>query len=208
MTPEVATRLKEITVDPKTVTLQKKVDLVVGDVHRSPRPTCARHIAKYKATLGAGGQNMAMTITRGDQGRKWGMGRHRDRNNADGRHDGLRRRSTKGTLVATKRSIRQGPMEIDLVFAEGKATGTIGMNGQSKPVSVDLGGPLFADGGGSHAVLATLPLAEGYTVTFRNFDVQKQKVVAQAGEGHRCRAGHRAGRHVRGVEGAAVVRRR
>ena len=50
------------------------------------------------------------------------------------------------------------------------------MNGEAKPVSVELGGPLFADGGGSHAVIATLPLAEGYTTTFRNFDVQKQKV--------------------------------
>ena len=64
---------------------------------------------------------------------------------------------------------------MELAFADGKATGTIGTSGQPKPVSVDLGGPLFADGGGSHAVLATLPLAEGYTTTFRNFDVQKQK---------------------------------
>ena len=174
MTPEVATRLKEITVDPATVTLRKQLD---SSSLTSPTPATDLRpgIAKYKATLGAGGQNMAMTITQEikEENGAWvatetattPMGDMKDWSTL-----------TKGTLVATRRSIRQGPMEIDLVFAEGKATGTAGMNGQSKPVSADLGGPLFADGGGSHAVLATLPLAEGYVVTYRNFDVQKQKV--------------------------------
>ena len=34
---------------------------------------------------------------------------------------------------------------------------------------------MFADGAGSFDVIAALPLADGYTVAFRNFDVQKQK---------------------------------
>jgi hypothetical protein len=49
------------------------------------------------------------------------------------------------------------------------------MNGQAKPIDADLGGTLFADGAGSFEVIAALPLAEGYGVGFRNFDVQKQK---------------------------------
>jgi hypothetical protein len=49
------------------------------------------------------------------------------------------------------------------------------MGGGSKAVDADLGGPLFADGGGSHAVIAALPLAEGYQTTFRNFNIQTQK---------------------------------
>jgi hypothetical protein len=39
-----------------------------------------------------------------------------------------------------------------------------------------LGGPLFADGAGSKQSVACLPLAEGYSATYRNFDVLKQKV--------------------------------
>jgi hypothetical protein len=39
-----------------------------------------------------------------------------------------------------------------------------------------LGGVLFGDGAGAHLVMAALPLTEGYTATFRNFDVQTQKV--------------------------------
>ena len=34
---------------------------------------------------------------------------------------------------------------------------------------------MFADGAGAFEVIASLPLADGYTATFRNFDLQKQK---------------------------------
>ena len=56
----------------------------------------------------------------------------------------------KGTLVPVKRVIKQGPMTIELAFAGGKATGTMAMGAEPKPVSVDLGGPLFADGNAAH----------------------------------------------------------
>ena len=39
-----------------------------------------------------------------------------------------------------------------------------------------MGGPLFADGAAAKHSLSCLPLAEGYTTTYRNFDVQQQKV--------------------------------
>ena len=82
----------------------------------------------------------------------------------------------KGTLILRKRSMKQGPVNITLDFAGDKAAGTMSMNGQDKPVSVDLGGPLFADGAASMQAIGCLPLADGYTTTFRNLDVQKQKV--------------------------------
>ena len=62
------------------------------------------------------------------------------------------------------------------VDAANKVTGTMSMNGSDKPLSVDPGGPLFGDAAGSNYVFATLPLAEGYSTTFRNLDLQKQKV--------------------------------
>jgi hypothetical protein len=51
------------------------------------------------------------------------------------------------------------------------------MGGQASPVAVDLGGAVFADGAGSSEVLARLPLADGYSTTFRNFDLRQQKVT-------------------------------
>ena len=68
-------------------------------------------------------------------------------------------------------------MAIYLNFSSGKATGTMEMNGEDQSISVDLDGPLFADGAGSNFVLGCLPLAGGYSTVFRNFDVQKQKVT-------------------------------
>ena len=48
--------------------------------------------------------------------------------------------------------------------------------GQAKPINADLGGALFADGPAAAFVIAALPLADGYSTTFRNFDLQQQKV--------------------------------
>jgi transcription antitermination factor NusG len=49
------------------------------------------------------------------------------------------------------------------------------MNGSPKPVLVDVGGIIFADGAGAFNVIAMLPLAPNYITSFLNFDVQKQK---------------------------------
>ncbi len=81
----------------------------------------------------------------------------------------------KATLTVRKRSVKQGPVDIELAVEGNKATGSVNMNGKETPISADLGGPLFAETGGMQ-VIALLPLADGYTTTFRNFDLQKQKV--------------------------------
>ena len=82
----------------------------------------------------------------------------------------------KGSLLLKKRFIKQGPMTIEMNVAPDKVSGSMTMNGQAKPIDANPGGALFADGAGSFEVIASLPLADGYSVGFRNFDVQKQKV--------------------------------
>ena len=79
------------------------------------------------------------------------------------------------SLVVRKRTAKQGPVEISIDFKDNKATGTMSMNGQAKPIDVDTGGPIFADSAGQAQVIATLPLAAGYSAMFRTFDLQKQK---------------------------------
>jgi len=73
------------------------------------------------------------------------------------------------------RSIKQGPVTIEMDVTPNKVSGTQTMSGQSKPIDVDPGGALFADGAGTFEVIASLPLADGYSLSYRNFDVQKQK---------------------------------
>jgi dienelactone hydrolase len=170
-TPEVAARLAEITVDVKTVEMPKAVSAVT-----LPKPAAdlAPGSAKYKVSLGMGGQTLNMDLTSeiAEEGGNWvatetlkgPMGEIKDRSVL-----------AKGTLVPVSRSASQGPMTIDLTYSDKKATGTMNMGGKANPIDADLSGPVFADGAGMSSVLAALPLAEGYTVTYRNFDVQKAK---------------------------------
>jgi dipeptidyl aminopeptidase/acylaminoacyl peptidase len=173
MTPEVAARLKEITVDPKTVSLKKSTGLTVG----VPKPTAdlAPLSTKYAARVEMGGQKVAemtMSTEIAERDGAWVV---------TGAMDSPMGKATdvvtleKGSLVPVKRSISQGPMAIDYEVKGGKAVGQMKMGADPKPFEVDLGGALFADGAGAYEVMATLPLAEGYATAFRNFDVQSQK---------------------------------
>src|SRR6185369_10614804 len=81
----------------------------------------------------------------------------------------------KGSLLLKRRYIKQGPMTIEMNVAPNKLSGATTMNGRITAIDADPGGALFADGAGTFEVIASLPLAEGYSLSFRTFDVQKQK---------------------------------
>ncbi len=173
-TPEVVARLKEVTVDPKTVVLAKKVDPnSVG----APKPAVDLQPGtyKYKATVAAGGQTIPLSVSTviTEDGGAWTATDVVDTPNGT-----VTQVSTleKGTLIERKVSVKQGPVAVDINFAGGKAAGNMSMNGQDRAISVDLGGPLFADAAGAKQAISCLPLAEGYSTTYRNFDILKQKV--------------------------------
>ena len=173
MTPEVSARLKEITVDPSTVVLTKKVDptsVQVPKVAVSLTPGILRYLAKIQH--GAQTMDLKLSTEVKEEGSNWAvtdtmtmpMGEATDRTVLD-----------KTSLIVRKRSVKQGPMAIEMEMKGNKATGTMTMQGNAKPIDIDMGGPLFADAAGSMLAMGSLPLAEGYTTTFRNFDLQKQK---------------------------------
>lgn len=175
MTPEVTARLKDITVDVKTVTLPKKME-AVATTGPKPEADLKAGTYNYKASIAMGGQEIPLTVKTEvkEDGNSWivtetamtPQGEMSDVSTVD-----------KGSLVLTHRSIKQGPVAIELDFKDNKASGTMTMNGQARPIAVDLGGVLFADGAGAYDVIAALPLAEGYAIGFRNLDVMKQKLA-------------------------------
>ncbi|MGB0065073.1 MAG: prolyl oligopeptidase family serine peptidase, partial [Terracidiphilus sp.] len=173
-TTEEIARLKEISVDPKTVVLAKTVDATSVGV---PKPAMDLQAGAYhyQVKIEAGGQSMQLKLSTSiqDGGSSWTAV-----DSIEMPQGAITDTATieKATLLLQKRSVRQGPVAIDLDFAGNKAAGKFSMNGQEKPISVDLGGPLFADAAGSEQVIACLPIAEGYTAIFRNFDLQTQKV--------------------------------
>jgi hypothetical protein len=82
----------------------------------------------------------------------------------------------KGTLILLKRTI-QGAATISFEIAGNKATGTISAASRQIPISVDIPTPLFATGPGAPQSIALLPLAEGYTTSYRSLDVGSQRVL-------------------------------
>jgi dipeptidyl aminopeptidase/acylaminoacyl peptidase len=174
MTPEVTARLKEITVDVKTVTLPKKAEEAATAGAPKPAKDLQAGTSNYKASVAFGAQTIPITIKTEikEENGVWVV-----TDTAETPQGDIIDVSSieKGSLLLKHRSIKQGPVEIELDVKGSKATGTMTMNGQSKPIDVDMGGTLFADGAGSFDVIAALPLAEGYSLSFRNFDVQKQK---------------------------------
>jgi hypothetical protein len=174
MTTEVSQRLGEINVDPKTVVLARKVEATSVGVPKPSSPLLAG-TTRMKAVLAMGAQKIEFDMSDEirEEGDTWiitetaktPMGEMSDVTILD-----------RGALTVSKRTVKQGPATIEISFKDNKATGTMVMGaGQPRPISADVGGELFGDGAGAIAVIATLPLAEGYTTTFRNFDLVKQK---------------------------------
>jgi dipeptidyl aminopeptidase/acylaminoacyl peptidase len=172
-TPEVVARLREITVDPKTVVLAKKTDPTSVGVPK-PAVDLSPGTYKYKAMLVAGAQQVPLTLstTIKEENGAWNA---TDIVETPGGQITDTTILEKGTLILRKISMNQGPVAINVDFDHNKASGSMSMNGDPKPVAADLGGPMFADAAGSDQVIGCLPLAEGYTATYRNFDLRKQK---------------------------------
>jgi hypothetical protein len=172
MTDEVGQRLKEITVDPKTVTLPK----MMTSNSEVPKPAVDLRAGthNYKATIALGGQSIPLTMKTEikEENGAWTVNE-----TAQTPQGELSDVSTieKGSLLLKRRTVKQGPVVIEMNVAANKVTGTTTMNGKATPIDADTGGVLFADGAGTFDVIASLPLADGYSLSYRNFDVMKQK---------------------------------
>lgn len=172
-TPEVEARLKELMVDPATVKLAPKVGAAAAGF-----PTVVASLTpgeyNYQAKIEVAGQTIPLQMSTkveaaGDvltatDSMQTPMGAVTDIAKLDAK-----------TLRVMSRSVRQGPMAVDVTYADGKATGKMTMNGQDRPIDVATGGDLFADAAAMQLAVGALPLTTGYKTVYRNFDLQRQK---------------------------------
>jgi hypothetical protein len=87
----------------------------------------------------------------------------------------------KGSLAVRSRSVTQGPSTVNYKVEGGKVVGEIKLPNQTVPIALDVpGGVLVGDGPGMAAVIAALPLADGYAATLQLVNLQAQKVVPAA----------------------------
>jgi len=88
----------------------------------------------------------------------------------------------KGTLIMRKESFkhfvhpdqRWKPVTINLDFIGNKVIGiSTNANGQDKAIALELTGPIFADVTEAMVTIGCLPLANGYSATVRDWDIQR-----------------------------------
>jgi hypothetical protein len=172
MTEETSQRLKEINVDVKTVTMPKMMTASA----EIPKPAVDLRpgTSNYKASIALGGQEIPLTVKTDIKEENGAWTVNETAQTPQGEMVDI---STieKGSLLLKRRYIKQGPATIEINVAPNKVTGSTVMNGQTTAIDSDPGGALFADGAGTFEVIASLPLADGYSLSFRNFDVMKQK---------------------------------
>ncbi|MCS7024200.1 MAG: S9 family peptidase [Bryobacteraceae bacterium] len=172
---DVVARLKEITVDPKTVQLPAKLDpAAISSSAPKPARTLKPTVLRYEAKLSAGGRELSLKIstTLKEENGRWvaiestesATGQATDTVTLD-----------KESLVVLKRDFQQGPLTIQMSVDGNQVTGAMNLNGQQRPIRATLSAPLFADGAGSALAVGALPLAEGYSTVIRNFDMMQHK---------------------------------
>jgi hypothetical protein len=80
------------------------------------------------------------------------------------------------TLMPQRRSTKQGPATISLDYGEGQITGSMDSPMGQADIDQALDAPVVGESGALDVYLAALPLAEGYTATFRTFSLQQRQV--------------------------------
>jgi len=168
-------RLTEITVAPATVKLAPKVDASIATMPKTAAGLTPG-IYKYQAKISVAGQEIPIklsTMIKEEGGTyiatdtmETPMGQVSDEASLD-----------KATLEVKKRSVRQGPMAIDVAYADGKASGKMAMNGQDRPIDAATGGALFADSAAAQFSIGALPLADGYKVEQSSADGGPEKAT-------------------------------
>jgi dipeptidyl aminopeptidase/acylaminoacyl peptidase len=178
MPPSVAARLGRIRVDPRTLRGTESEGAIA-----TPKPglPLAPGTFTYRAVIALGGQSREMSVTTEikDDAEGWAI-TDTATTPASGANPGGtvvdRALVDKATLLLKKRTLTQGPNQIEYVVVGGKVVGQFLVGGQTRPFSADIGGELFNDAAGLYQSVATLPFAPDYKVAFRTFDVQVQRV--------------------------------
>lgn len=159
--------------------------LAVGSAAaQAPAPKPARDLkagtASYRTVLGVNGQSIDVQLTQTIEDGAGGWTLTQTLTTPFG--DTVDRAVlAKGSLELRTRSVTQGPATVSYKMEGGKVVGEIKVPNQTVPLALDVpGGVLLGDGPTMAAVIAALPLADGYAATLQAVNLQTQKVVPAA----------------------------
>lgn len=80
------------------------------------------------------------------------------------------------TLKPVYRGVKQGPATVRVNYSDAEITGAISMPGNEMPLSSKLEAPVYGSDTALDLVVASLPLAPGYSTVVRTFDILSQSV--------------------------------
>lgn len=176
MSPELRDHLRDLMVDPATVTVeQRAADEPVADFAVDPDRVTTGTL-EYAIVMSAGGQSLELTSSRAvDRSEYEGAAALRvvETTQLPGGSAADTTWLDAATLRPIARRIAQGPARIALEFDGGRVTGSIAAGPQQMEVDVDSDEPLYADGPALNLAVGALPLAEGYVTRLRTVNVMR-----------------------------------
>jgi len=168
MPENIARRLEEITVDVDEVTLPEAIDAEEAAMKLMPARELATGELAYNLSLPAFGVELKTSISIEKEGDLMIISESTQTPMGNA-VDVMKLHAA--DLSPLRREINQGQVKIFVDYHKNKVEGEIDMGTQKVPVNVEPEGPLFAEGPARFLLLATLPLAEGYSILFRNIDM-------------------------------------
>ncbi|RAW03468.1 S9 family peptidase [Pseudochryseolinea flava] len=173
MKADVSKKLEQMLVDVKTVKLADAGSAKV----ETPKFTSDLRAEKsnYVFTFSGGGQKMAMNMTRDVklENGKWIV---TDAVTSPQFSVSDQNVFEPKTLKATHRSIKQGPINIEVDYTESGATGTTDMNGVKKNINASFEKHVLSDGAGLDLLIARMPIKENFATVIEVYDGSKDKI--------------------------------
>jgi dipeptidyl aminopeptidase/acylaminoacyl peptidase len=174
---DIAKRLAEITVDPKTVTL-------VSHIAAAPAVFSAAGMKAVKFRYGQVGEIQGRKIQstavvtvapeKRDGTEVWSVAATTKSSIGNASDVTL---IDKKTLFPVSRTMNQGTATIDLQYASNGVHGKLLVAGHEIPIDANSDVPLVADGAALYLAISTLPLAAGYRAALHTFDPVTAKVT-------------------------------
>ncbi len=179
---EIQKKLKELTVDVKTVEVPKKAEVEKIE-KKLPDFSGGKVVTgefRYESDVSVMGQAYHLTIVR-----------KVDKVVIEGKPRVVVTEKTEGIMTATDlteldaitlRPIKknfvqaQGQATVEILYQANKVTGKIKIGTQERPVEASLNEPVLAGGAATEVAMATLPLEVGYKTYLANFDIMSSRV--------------------------------
>ncbi len=171
-------KLESITVDINSVTMPQKVETGNVNEYKSYDGNKIKPgQSKYLMTIEARGQKFNMDVTR-EITKTTFNGKEVFRSidivsGMMGGNDSLYVDAK--TLLPVERHIKQGMATIKVKFTDGKIEGNMEAGPQKMPISAKINVPVITDGSGVGMMIESLPLKEGFSVKYNEFDLMGAK---------------------------------